>query len=82
MQQISAKVGTVIYRKLCKKLKFEHINKQCIDKPESFRENEIHKILLDFEIQTNLLILPKRSALQIVYKKKCRIMEFAVPADY
>ena len=35
-------------------------------------ENEMHKILLDFEIQTNPLILDGRPNLVIVNKRKIR----------
>ena len=37
--------------------------------PESVLENEVHKILGDFEIQTNYLISGRRSDLLIVNKK-------------
>ena len=48
------------------------------------RENETHKILWDFEIQTNHLILARRLN-QVMVKKKtrtCRIVEFAVSANH
>ena len=66
MQQISAKivykskhdwVEKVIYRELCKKFKFDHTNKWYMHKPESVLENETHKFLWDFQIQTDNLIL-------------------------
>ena len=68
MQQTSAKkfksrhdwVGKVIHRKLCKRLKFNHITKWYMHKSESVRVNETHKILLDFEIQTDHLIPARR----------------------
>ena len=49
-------VRKVIHWELCKKLKFDHTNKWCIHKPESVLENETHKFLWDFDIQTNHLI--------------------------
>ena len=38
--------------------------------PESVQENETHKLLWDFEIQTDHLISAKRSDLVIANKKK------------
>ena len=51
---------------------------------ESIQEIETHKILWDFEIQTDHLISARRPDLMIVKKKKrtCRIVDFAVPADH
>ena len=42
-------VGKVIHWELYQGLKFDHADKY-IYKPDSFLEDEIHKILLDFEI--------------------------------
>ena len=53
-------------------------------KPESLLENETHKLLWDFEIQTDHLILTRRPDLERVKKKKkkiYRIVDVAVPAD-
>ena len=73
-----------IHWELCKKFKFDHMNKWYMHNPESVQENEMHKILWDFEIQTDHLILAKRPNLVIVHKKKrtCQIVDFAVPADH
>ena len=38
--------------------------------PKSVLENETHKLLWDFEIQTDHLILARRSGLEIVNNKK------------
>ena len=46
-------VGKVIYRELCKRLKFGHTTKWYIHKPDSVLENDKYKILWDFEIQIN-----------------------------
>ena len=40
----------VIHWELCKKLKFYHVDKWYIDKPESVMENDTHKILWDKQI--------------------------------
>ena len=51
--------------------------------PESILENEIHKILWDFDLQIDHLIVARRPKLVIVNKKQrtCRIVDFAIPAD-
>ena len=57
--------------------------------PESILENETHKILWDFEIQTDNLMLARRPDLVIVNKKEkkkekktFRIVDFAVPTEH
>ena len=50
-------VGKGIHWELCKKSKFDHTNKWYMYDPESVQENETHKPLCDFEIQTDNLIL-------------------------
>ena len=81
-------LGKVIHWKLCKKFKFDHMNKWYMHNPESVLENEMHKILRDFEIQTDHLISTRGPDLVIVNKKDkkkkrtCRIVEFAIPADH
>ena len=44
----------------------------------------MHKLLWDFNIQTDHLILARRPDLIIINKKKkiCKIVDFAVPADH
>ena len=51
---------------------------------ESVLENRTHKLLWDFEIQTDDQISARRQDLMIINKKKrtCRIVDFAVPADH
>ena len=50
---------------------------------ETVQENETHKILWDFEIQTDHLISAKRPDLVLVNKKKpCRIVNLTIPSDY
>ena len=60
-------VGYVIHWESCKRLKFDHTTKGYMHKPESFREK--HKILWDFEIQTDYLILARRLNLDLIEKK-------------
>ena len=52
--------------------------------PESFMENKMHKVLWDFENQTDYLISARRPDIVVVYKKKrtCLIVNFAVPVDH
>ena len=90
MQQISTereydyRVGKIIHWELCKKFKFDHTNKWYMHNPVTVLENEIHKLLRDFNIQTDHLMLARRLDLIIINKKKrtCQIVDFAVPADH
>ena len=54
--------------------------------PAHVLENATHKLLWDFNIQTDHLIPARRHDLIIIYKKKkkriCQIIDFAVPADH
>ena len=52
--------------------------------PVPVLENDSHKILCDFNVQTGHLILARRPDLIIINKKKriCKIVDFAVPADH
>ena len=49
-------VGKVIHWELCKKFKFAHMNKWYMNNPESAVEKDTHKLLWDFDIQTDYLI--------------------------
>ena len=53
-------------------------------KPAPVLENDTHKILWDFIIQTDHLISARRPDLIIINKKKitCTIVNFAVQADH
>ena len=68
---------------LCKKLKFGYTKNEYTHNPESVLENETHKLLLDFEIQTDHLILARQPDVIIINKKEntSRIVNFVVPAD-
>ena len=54
--------------------------------PAHVLENDSHKLLWDFDIQTDHLIPARRPDLIIINKKKkkrtCKIVDFAVPADH
>ena len=70
-------MGKVIHLELCKKLKSDHIIKWYIHNPTPALENESHKLLWDFEIQTDHLI--STSPLDLVVVKK--ILKFTVLAN-
>ena len=60
----------MIHRELCKRLKFNYIDKLYIHKPESVLGNAMHEIPCGFEIQTDRLILVRRQDLELFTKKK------------
>ena len=74
MQQITTKkyktrqdwVDKVIHLELCK---FDHTNKWYMHNIESVQENETHKLLVNFEIQTDHLNSTRHSDLVIVKLK-------------
>ena len=49
-------VGKVIHWEMCKKFKFDHTNKWYMHNPVSIQENDIHKLLWNFDIQSDHLI--------------------------
>ena len=77
-------VGKVIHWEMCKKFQFDHTNKWYMHNPAPVLENATHKLLWDFNIQTDHLIPARRPDLIIINKIKrtCKIIDFAVPADH
>ena len=75
-----------------KKIKFDHINKWYMYNLVSVLENDTHKLLWDFDMHTDHLISARIPDLIIINptpekrkkKKKriCKIVDFAVPANY
>ena len=64
-------VGKVIHWEMCKKFKFDHTNKWYImHNPPPILENDTHKLLWDFNIQTDHLISARRPDLIIINKKR------------
>ena len=63
-------VGKVTHLELGKELKFDHTNKRYMHNPAFALENESHKLLWDFEIQTDHLISTRRPDLIIINKKE------------
>ena len=66
-------VGMVIYWELCKEFEFDSKNKRYMHMPESVLENEMNKILRDYEMQTDLLITVRWPDLVIVIKRKQKL---------
>ena len=63
-------VGKVIHREMCKKFKFDNTNKWYMHNPVPVLENDSHKLLWDFDIQTDHLIPARRPDLIIINNKK------------
>ena len=63
-------VGKVINWEMCKKFKFDHSNKWYMYKLAPVPENNTHKLLWDFDIQTDHRISARRPDLTIISKKK------------
>ena len=77
-------VGKVIHWEMCRKFQFDHTNKWYMYNPAPVLENDSHKLLWDFNIQTDHQIPARRPDLLIINKRKgiCKIVDFAVPADH
>ena len=68
---------------MCNEFKFDNANKWYMHNPAPVLENDTHKLLWDFAIQTARLISARRPDLIIINKKKVyQIVDFAVPADH
>ena len=63
-------VGEVIHWEMCRKFNFDHINKWYMHNPAPVLENNTHKLLCDFNIQTDHLIPARIPDLIIISKKK------------
>ena len=63
-------LGKVIHWEMCKKFKFDYTNEWYMHNPASVLENDTHKLLWDFDIQTDQLIPARRPDLTIINKKK------------
>ena len=76
----------MIHWEMCKELKFDHANKWYMHNPAPVLENDTHKLLWDFDIQMDHLILVRRQKKKKKKKRKekkiCKIVDFAVPADH
>ena len=63
-------VGKVIHWEMSNTFYFDHTNRWYVHNPEAVLENDNHKLLWDFGIQTDLLISVRRSDLIIINKKE------------
>ena len=63
-------MGKVIHWEMCKKFKFDHMNKWYMHNPAAVLENDTYKLLWDFDIQTDHLISARRPDLIIINKKR------------
>ena len=63
-------VGKVIHWEMCNKFKFDHANELYMHDQAPVLENDTHKLLWDFNIQTDHLILARRPDLIIINKKR------------
>ena len=79
-------VGKVIHRELCKKFEFDHTNKWYMHNPESVQEKDTHKLLKDFEIQTNHSILAGQPDVvnnnNNKKRENLRIVDSVVPTEH
>ena len=78
-------IGKVIHWEMCRKFQFDHTNKWYMHNPVPVLENYSHKLLWDFNIQTDHLIPARRLDLIIINNKKkriCKIVDFAVSEDH
>ena len=62
-------VEKVIYRELCKKMKFDHTNKWYMHNSESLLMNGMLKFLWDFNIQTDRVIPTRQPDIKMDNKK-------------
>ena len=74
-------VGKVIHWEMCNKFKFDHTNKWYMHDPAPVLENATHKLLWDFNIQTDHLSPARRPDL-IIKKIICKIVDIAVLVDH
>ena len=63
-------VGKVFHWEMCRKFQFDHTNKWYMHNPAPVLENDTHKLIWDFNIQTDHLIPARRTDLIIINKKK------------
>ena len=63
-------MGKVIHREMDKKFRFDHSNKWHMHNPAAVLENDTHKLLWDFDEQTDHLISARRPDLIVKRKKK------------
>ena len=77
------KIGTYVQWLLCRKYHLLCSDKWYTHKPQSVQENDEHKILWDFNIQTNKITEHRRPDIVCINKQKRerQIIDFAIPGD-
>ena len=76
-------IGKVIHWELCKKFKFKHMNKWYMHNPSWVLEDETHKLIWFWHPKGSPNLGQTTRHLIIIKKKRtCKIVEFAVTADY
>ena len=63
-------VSKVIHWEMCKKFKLDNMNKWYVHNPAAVPENDTHKLLWNFDIQTDHLISARRPDLIVINKQK------------
>ena len=63
-------VDKVIHWEMSKKFKFHHTNKWYMHNPAPILEYDTHKLLRDFGVQTDHIILARRQDLLIINQKR------------
>ena len=63
-------IGEVIHWEICKKFKFDPTKKWYMHNPAAALENDTHKLLCNFDIQTDHQISARRPNLIIINNKK------------
>ena len=76
-------LGKRIHWELCQKLRMNSKSKWYEHQPKPVCENDTHKILWDFNIQTDHVIEARRPDMVVVNKSenKCYLIDFVVPFD-
>ena len=77
-------VGKVIHWEMCRTFQFDDTNKWYLHTSAPVQENDTHKLLWDFDIQTDHLISARRPDVIVINKNKrfSKIVDFAVPANH
>ena len=70
-------VGKIVHWDICRKFKFDHTNKWYMHNPAPVLDNDTHKLLWDFNVQTDHLIPASRPDLIIFYKKKRKFVKLS-----
>ena len=71
-------VGKVIHWEMCMKFRYDHTNKWYVHKSAPVPQNDTYKLLWDFNIQTDHLILARRPDLIIINKRKWEFAKLSI----